>query len=87
MAAPVVYTSDDLKCRLAELFIECKVRAAREDELTAEIERLRAELVWKATEQAPEPLKQNYLQRARELVGIAQSEGRQAGAGASLSNE
>ena len=51
MATPVNYTGHDLKIKLAELLIECSVRAQREDALRqtiadrdAEIASLRADL-------------------------------------------
>lgn len=47
MAEPIVYTIDDLKLRLAELFIECNARAKREDELARQIADLTARLAAK----------------------------------------
>ena len=38
MAEPVEYNTNDLKLKLAELFVECSVRANREDVLVAAIQ-------------------------------------------------
>lgn len=40
MADPVNYTADDLKRELGVLFMECRARASREDQLMARIRQL-----------------------------------------------
>ena len=45
MATPVNYTGDDLKIKLAELLIECSVRAQREDAYVRTIAERDAEIV------------------------------------------
>lgn len=44
MASPVVMTTDDLLRKVGSLQMECELRGRREDELAAEVARLRAEL-------------------------------------------
>lgn len=44
MAEPVSYNTDDLHREIAQLYLECKVRAAREDALLAKIGVLEGEL-------------------------------------------
>jgi hypothetical protein len=49
MADPVGYNVDDLRRELGVLFMECKVRASREDQLVARIRELEAQLEEKAS--------------------------------------